>query len=535
MARNNQNNVKKSSGKRNTKQRPNSRSKSRNSRDCEATEDKVNSVNDSSWYTQYPELIRDSASINFNEIMGKEIELPKYTESTGEVIDMSFTSPGVLALDVIPMYGMSEDNTSSLNQAASALYAWVRHANSGSKNYEAADLMLYCMAMSEVYAYINFLQRVYGMALSYNTINRYFPDSLLFANYVNYDGFNTESKLAEFRYGINRLINKASVFAVPADMPIFQRHAFLYQNIYTEGVSAREQLYMFVPAGFHKYVETEGPGHLKYIPFNDKRRTLPELIEYGNALLDALMLSEDINTMSGDIIKAYGSNLIKLSPLGLEYPVPVLFDVPVLEQIRNATVVGEASSFDIEQNALTGALYSVPRTNDARWRAFMSGRHIINTVNPEPTNVYVTEITRLKTACDSNDKLLFGSEIVSRARIITRDGSDTISRPFSTFTTPRVVVNGTNPSYDIFFPNLASELQIQSLRCNFDYAPAQFMYLYCKISNVNELNDFESFENVGWIVDLDNYATIDGRELGNIHDACMASMFVSPLVKKYSK
>lgn len=396
--------------------------------------------NDPSWYASNPALLRDSASIPFSWAIGSPINLDMPNMA------VAWSIPGIMTLDIIPQFGNGVDPNSPLNLASTSVYSFVRHANSGHSNYDAPDLMLYIAAMTQIYSYINWMQRVYGCATLYAQGNRYLPRALVESQGVDYD--DIYNNLANFRYGVNALITKAASLAVPATMPIFKRHAFLYQNVYIEGPSVKDQLYMLNPDGFYMFgFDVDHAGMLTYVPISSfltessaTKLTSKLMLEYGNSMLDALVLNEDINIMSGDILKAYAGNIIKLTPLPEIYPLTPVFNAAVLEQFKNATVFmsENVGGLDIKQNSTKAFLESRPMwtTNSAittkyptltvdRQKLLMNyykGRRILSSIAPEPNQDVVIEDTRLMAAFDPNGAtestsyILCGSEIVVNMR-----------------------------------------------------------------------------------------------------------------------
>lgn len=314
---------------------------------CSDKANRTTPFNDPAWYGMDQALLRDSASIPFVFPMGAPV-------STGIEDKSKVTIPGICAMELCPTTGYSDSPNSPINIAANSLYTFVRHANSGSRNYDSPNLMMYILASADVFSYINFLQRVYGVAMLYNQMNRYIPEGLLTAMHIN--AKSVKDNLANFRYGINVLINKASALAVPANIPLFRRKAFIYSNIYKEGISLKDQLYMFVPAGFYQYSD---PGILGFVPFvpgtwlidvttpgtrteafesaDHTDFTYQDLLAYGEEMLNQLFGSEDMGIMNGDILKAYGTDgILKLQEVPENYSIDFVFDIAVLEQMKNA-------------------------------------------------------------------------------------------------------------------------------------------------------------------------------------------------------
>lgn len=309
-------------------------------------------ANDPAWYSMTPELMADAGRIPFSWSVGAPFRT-KNKLLTNQCV------PGILSVELCPAYGWADSATDPLNIAAFELYSYVRHANSGSPNYDAPDLMLYVLAVSNACSYIEFLRRVYGVVNVYSQRNRYLPKALVEAMNVDFDSIH--QNLADFRYGINVLINKLASFAAPTELTIFNRHAFLYSQVYTEGTSVKDQLYIYNPKGFGRYILTgnkfsDAPaGALALVPFDPgvldtivvdqntpptlsgKKFTAQDLINYGRMLMQPLLESEDLNIMSGDILKAYGADRIfKYAFIDENYTVTPTFDIGVLEQIKNA-------------------------------------------------------------------------------------------------------------------------------------------------------------------------------------------------------
>lgn len=327
------------------------------------------STNDPDWYADDPAILRDAASIPFSMATGTSfpvynnyaIPVDEFQTGSGYprlALGDEFVAPGVASMKLNPWFGYSDNQTDPLNVAATAVYSFVRHANSGHSNYDAPDLMLYIMSMTQIYSYINFLQRAYGTAMLYVQRNRYIPRALLVSMNINPD--DIQEHLADFRYSINVLINKVSSMAVPNEFKIFRRQAFLYQNVYSEGTSIKDQLYLYNPDGFWIFTlnASNQSGQLTYAPFRptivDQSNTnglfkVTDLIAYGNMMLNAVLLNEDLNIMSGDILKAYGdNNIIKVVSLSPEYTIAPIFDIAFLEQFKNATLLPTHGCVNVE-------------------------------------------------------------------------------------------------------------------------------------------------------------------------------------------
>nr|QXV86453.1 capsid protein [Rat picobirnavirus] len=503
--------------------------------------------NDPNWYASDPSLLRDAASIPFSVVAGLPIDLGdnlKYVVSGNNLV-----VPTVMALYLDPSIGYADTPNSAINIAATAMYSFVRHANSGSSNYDAPDLMLYVMAMTQVYSYINYLQRAYGTATLYSQRNRAMPKTLLQA--MDIDPSDIGYHLSDFRYGINLLINKAAALAVPAEFTIFQRHAFLYSNIYIESDSVRNQMYMYSPNSFWQFSETSDTGgSLTNLQFHGSLHTVQELLEYGNKLIDPILQSEDMGIMSGDILKAYGGNILKLSPLQTEYPIVPIHNTEVLEQMMNATILPANyssttlwySGTPINQiiTGNTSYLASQPQylvdTYDdsnavlkqiARCISnYFRSNKIINTEVPEPGPELVVENTRLKLTGDLQTKeskmvlnLYSGTEICVAALVFAPVfTSEGLSTSYS-FSSVIAVNDNVTPTQSALALTSQGAFRRDGLLHAFQYRPETFYFIQ---------------ENVylNYSMDLDNYTVISPDVLKRLHEMCLMNELHVPSVGK---
>jgi len=330
--------------------------------------------NDPSWYVKEGQLAKDVASLSFNNALGAPVrfenELTYISQSQSPAFVASL--PGILTINCVPAMGYSGSGSSPINIAAKNIYGYVRHQNSGHANYDAPDLMLYLGAMDSVYSFIATLMRVYGTARTFSQVNRYVGDSLIAAQ-----GFNPNEirqNLANFRAYINMFITKASAFCTPNIMSLYKRHFWMMSGIYKDQEVAKSQMYMYRPVALWKYDELDGAGYLKAVPFISTftessgigitQWNLSTVYQFGNDLLGALNNSEDINIMSGDILKAYGQgNLWSLALINEDYVVLPVYSNEVLDQIHNTTFVGNKPTSGINQTTTTDPVLTMDGLN----------------------------------------------------------------------------------------------------------------------------------------------------------------------------
>lgn len=500
----------------------------------EAPKDEVelaSSTNDPAWYAQTPELMALSANIPFSQAAGTKFNLGLYNDASGAdaIEDTStFYVPGIMTMNVVPVPSSADSPNAPLNIAATKVFSFVRHANSGTPQYNSPDLMLYMISMGQVYSYINFLQRIYGCMNLYANMNRYLPRALVSAQYVNYD--NVISNLPNFKYGIDALIHKASSLAVPANLTYFQRLAFMFSGVYAEGESVKDQLYMYNPQGFMQYSETasETGGSLQYLAYvtdDAKRYTYSELLDYGDKLLDPIIASEDMNIMSGDILKAYGdAGILKLSMLPDAYMIVPTTDLNVLEQFQNAIrfdTALQSATITQSQKGLAGSLVSKVTFNMSYpLMAVINGNKLLTTILTAPGPGDVMERTRL---------MGYGSQ--------TTDTTPLIQAQMATEVPTTAFIWRFN-----YAGNLVSTVVPQTVVVTDTYTPTDAMNaleLHCLLENFKFHPNVYYFRKTSsgttfmqMAVDIDNYAIINVIDLNRMNEAALLSMFNTNSVAK---
>lgn len=220
---------------------------------------------DNNWrfYISNPSLAQAAADLSFYNASGLEVPVP--VNSSYRLAVGSNVFPGIMCINVQPVFGLSVDRSSALNNAFDQLYAFDRSKNSGAINYAPADLAIYCMAMDSATEYWQFLTRVYGSRNVFQEVNRYIPQTLIRAMGVNYN--DVIKNAPDLWWYINWFKDKLMSFAIPANMPIIARHNWLYANIFKEAESDKSQIWFYNPDGFYKFDETTSDqgGMLEYV------------------------------------------------------------------------------------------------------------------------------------------------------------------------------------------------------------------------------------------------------------------------------
>ena len=479
------------------------------------------SQNDPMWYAPSEEIGKAMASIPFNRFPGMPVDLvggdAVYRDLSGKSI------PGTLALDYSISVGSNLTATSAINIAARQLYTFVRHANSGHSNYESSDLIMFLLAMDEVYTAWLEAKRIYEVAGSFSYSNRNIPDTILYALRAN--GNDIRKNYASFRGRLNLLAKQISSMAVPNIYTAMARHAVLASLVLTDSTDKKSQFYVATRAYGHKFDATASTGG-KLTAYSIKHnRTADEIVAEIQEMLDKILPDEDMNIISGDILKAFGTdNLYVLREIPEEAACTPVFDEGILMQFKNAlTCQAGTVNLDIEQknNLVTSNVYKVTASSIAGQLA--AGPKIFVAKGENADWKEVLESTRFMTGTvrDSNEVDMylqaFGTEMCLRFRISYMDYSSVAPR------VNEFMFRSYEGDYFISGDEGQGELTYQehvAQYSKFKYAPIVYLYSYSNEAPNAVINDFK-----GFLGEIDNFTVIDGPTRAKLHDVAVMGEF----------
>lgn len=438
------------------------KSDAREYRDCRSRD------NDPAWYAQSPQIIRDFASLPFGNPLGSKLPSTVFGPGNG------YSISGIMTLYYTPAIGVASTENSAINVAMRNIYSYVRHANSGHANYDAPDLMLYLLAMDSVYMFHAWVKRLYGQLMLATTYNRYYPKALIESELVDYE--DLQANIADFRGFINLYAVKAGAMAVPNSMSFMARHTWMTEGLYVDDASTpKAQTYKYVPENFWKFqLDDQGAGSLVNVGQCIglaggivSNRKFADIVALGNQLLNPILANEDMNIMSGDILKAFGeSGIVKMSGITEDYMVLPSYSPEVLSQIENATIyTGQAITKVTQATAVgTGYLQSAPIVNVGNCIVANPSNY---SVPPQSGTAYMYE---LKSAY-SGDRLLnmhtqdVTPEMVMVATRLMSSLNITNQPTYSTLASGNFYVNGNVSS-------CGSEIVSGALMWSYDYNSA---------------------------------------------------------------
>ena len=498
-----------------------------------------NGENDVSWYTSSPSLVKAAGSFPFSNNIGTQIN------TSWSYINKNYSStavPGIITFPYVPVIGGASEANSPVNIAMRSLYTYVRHVNSGHANYDAPDLMLYVLAMDAAYSHYAHVVRAYGLLRTYSAVNRYLPKALL--ENIGFDYDNLYGQMANLNYWLNSYAYKLGALCVPGSMSYVTRHFWLNSNVYTDAPDLKAQLYAFYPSCYYVYDEMNGPGKLTKKSYPTKM-TLDDIMRIGNEILDPILASEDLNIMSGDVLKAFGADkVIKISPISEAYTVQPMYNEEVLIQIENALVFPShlIDIPDITQNSdvnggyllqpITGSMgITDSATHLIESLGVIPDKHIINMHYPDVSPEMMMIATRLHphvfvTPGSPSQIARFsmgavGSEVLMPARLVYMSNTSAL---YSRIHFTSSMVMNTDPDATTSTPEYIVTLLTKLSAFN----RRPIMYLGKWVTYDIDPNGGLDVDFLGFNVDFDNYTLVDYGELYNMHQTALLSEFIVP-------
>lgn len=523
-------------------------------------EEKDKAKNDVAWYDVIPGLLNAAASVPYSYPQGAV-----YDANTGKGIATTAVIrpqhgekralPGICTLTMKSSFGRSFNMNDPANVCATAAYTHVRFMNSGRKNYDPADLFMYYGAIAELTGFIEWCKRLYNYAFTYSQKNYYIGKALIRANKV--DESVLYGNLANFRYWLNAFISKVSAFAIPADIAVFKRKAFMYASYYLENPysNIKDQLYQFAPDGFYRFqYDGANAGMLAYVPFTSFLNssgllTFDALREYAEYLLQHIYGDEDFGLMSGDVLKAYQGNIIVNSVLAEEGGIAPVYDPYVLSQFKNATVCPnilrstEAYNDPLRYKDIyvSGEVYQDTNGNiiafDAVWPEPAGARKsagallvskVLSLEVPEPTPGDTIEASRLTLSCDTVTNVMPDWN-ADRTLIISGDfiavlcTTDTIVQESNSAVPAIQSISHYSMDYtneDTWQPGETLELNM------FKYAPVKYL------ATAEESPDYDELTNIRVASNVDNFTFLSKDNIKTMHECALLSMYYVPGIAK---
>lgn len=480
-----------------------------------------------------PTITHDIASLSFGQPVGTPIDLTV----PGVNHEGSVALPGIMAFNVAPVPGLALYNSDPINVAATQFYNLIRNVNSGAKNYDSPDLMMYYYTCDSLYVMHAFISRALLLMNNFEIMNRYTPRALFKAMNLDYDSF--KKNITDARALLNINANRIGTLVVPDAFPIMSRHYYTFANIFRDSDLSKSQFYLYNPAFVYKYspIADRKGGSLSPVWLDAYHHPTPwtfdELFDLFEDLIVHALNDQDTGVMGGDTLKAFGDKIFRLSFVTPDMAVVPKIDAVELANIHNMTIfpnkwgieqgtkVSENDTWSITQNhdLYDSAIRFNPKFQSvAPWN--MKRLLDINSPSPDPLMVLSTtrmmnipKVTQQAATTDIWNFSSLGTELILGATLWTKGYGSS----------QEIIDSGLNFTsfMDVSTLNTA-EMRKLDIISKFDYAP--FIYMY-KPGELNAGGIHDHKEYYGVIGDVWNSTTISESDLFKMNYAYTLQMF----------
>lgn len=526
---------------------------------CPDRRESNNSMNDTSWYTRYPDLVEPLAKVPFPNKPGMSINLGKvgYTqkEASGVVEKTATFSqkiPGIMTLSWYPIVGETDGPTSPVGLMAKEIYSKIRQQYSGSLDADAPDFVMYIYSLDSIYSYIGALKRIYRALDAYDKQNYFTPDGVLHAAGIKIEAaIELRKNKANFREAINQLIRMTDRFKVPSDLDLFVRHYWMNDHVYLDAPEKFGQMYMFREDAFYMYKElgtvtapdVKAAGmELIDAPWTTlKANSVSELYDFGHNLITALSAWDDAYTISGYLMRAYAdSPEFSIQLLTGEEVLELSYQPEVLMQIHNSFAIGTIANEEsglvryylnnpkVNQDPTTNTVHCSMRGKEGGYDMLDNYDQLVPFLNMATTDPDIADIliaTRLKASVyrDADDWACWiaGTELPIAWFFTVRDWDGN----WENVAYPCVANISRNP-YISKSPSVGQSDTFRAIRAitlasHFDWAPLSIVVMYdYEVSGGTTLAYDPVINLYG---DLRNLAALDNDILKELHRVCMLS------------
>lgn len=510
-------------------------------------------TNSADWYFTNERMLKDAASIQYFTALGHETNIEDSSRfptvyqgptniTFNDTDKLAKSVPGIMKIGFVPTIGKAQNNADPVNIAARNIYGFVRKENSGSKNYDAPNMMMYLLACDSVYTYYQWMVRLYGLLRKYSAYNAYYNEAILKA--INVDAESFRGNISDFRAYINKYVLKANSLCVPNTFKIYDRHMYLVAGLFKDTEALKSQTYVFNPDYIYTYDQANGKLAAVGIGNNPSILTLDDVIETGDMLLNNVLTSQDMAIIKGDILKAFGTNgIYQLAMVDVDYETPSLHDYEILTQIQAAKFLGpipydKRATLDITEDTTesSNTLNALKQSVTAQLSFASSGfgeitptgnvGSVINMYVDDPTPADTMVASRLShysvLYCDGNASgatvyntaVYYGTEVCTTFSIWYLD-DNMVAQPFTSFDLVEFV-NGFGSGFGALVAALSP----------FEWHPIilQTTLQVTVASTPSATISYESNIDFDW----DNYCVLAPHDLQRLHECATLGEFRIP-------
>lgn len=308
-------------------------------------------TNHPQWYTKG---IQTNLTTGLNFALKKMVTpLPSVTLASGAnwsaIVNNSAPKMPTIAIHELILTIPSTNDTTWLD-SMTILYKQIRAANSGARNYTSLILQKYLFNLRSMYAIYYTFKKMVALANNYDMLDATKPN-LMIETAVGIYGSGTSdtitptvlSELADLRtFGEN--LNSRLIHLFPCKCSLLERTEWLFSNVFADSNDKKADHHQFaLCGGWVPYIDNANAIQNVNIDrhsicTNGALNTFRTAI---NTIIDAMQGIQDIEVLTGDLIKAFGTSLsFPKHDWSYRMPLPITYDEAALTQIQNENVVG---------------------------------------------------------------------------------------------------------------------------------------------------------------------------------------------------
>nr|AVX53709.1 putative capsid [Marmot picobirnavirus] len=326
--------------------------------------------NASWWYNQSLAQFKDATRLPFIAKRGEFFEWVENAVTAGPK-SPRLSDCNLMVLQYTPTIGMLGYDGDLLTSdvpadtIATQLFNKLRSISNSRLDFEPTDLVQFVVAFDSVVLAIAFCRMILRLTKNVDPMGTFDPMKTIRSFGINaQDVADNATRYSDI---LNNIVAQLVPIKVPAIFPLIVRHAWMSSCIFKDEDSVKGQRYAFCPQYIWKWVEgaSVSTATLELQPFAGKllneandwglgmnyedsnltvTSSFPRLLSTIRECVRALVESEDVITMSSQIVKAFGESgtyqidMVNYDDLG---PVEMVYNPEVLNQIQNATVLGD--------------------------------------------------------------------------------------------------------------------------------------------------------------------------------------------------
>ena len=521
----------------------NKRGKDRNRKEGSKGDPRGIKFNHPQWFMPNEAIGEQIASIPFNVVSGGKLQLSGFSAlNTFDQAQVSSSEcsgrvQSVMTINYFSTPGISSEGISGINMAATKIYAAIRSKNSGAKVYEAADVMMYILLMQDIYANLCSAFRTVGISSYFTFLDKNVPDT--FGQALNIDLKDVRANRARYLARINTIIDKVNSFAVPANLKVFQRSAYINTNVFKDSDTTHGQYYIFFKENFYRWsAKTSSKGTELKCNLVDTIMTngvLDNYLDMIDTQINDLFLDSDVLTISADILKAFDNvNLYKFKQLSSDFAITPSYDINILGQIHNMNWPNldvqslNLTAFDITQSnqlliyqpwLLTGEPAAVGNAFP-----FYFNDRVFDAHTENPDYKEVLEGTRLQsTYRTAPDNKIYvntcGTELPMYISICYREANGLATRETHI---PMVLIRFTGPNASNFTSSDLEDCTMFNKLSQFKMCPLRYQ-IVSSANAAGQLAEWAGFDIVG---DTQFVTNLPADIIENINSVVLYAMYI---------